>query len=112
MINIYEDLQDLNIPVYTEGDAPSTLPNEYFTISEDSTSDNVSADNEPVSYLYEFSLKYYTTDATSLYTGLIKAMQLLKQKGYITSGVGYHNSTYHDKWFSRQADIKKIEYIK
>lgn len=111
MVKIDEDLAGLNIPVYAEGDAPKTLPNEYFTFAEDYTSDNVSADNEPKEYLYEFTLKYYTTNATTLYSRLIEALQLLKTKGYTTTGVGYANGTYQDKWFSRMADVKKIEYL-
>lgn len=111
MVNIFNDLAEINIPVYAEGDAPKELGEEYFTINEDYSSDNVSADNEPKEILYEFTLKYYTTDATKLYSKLIEAMQILKSKGYITSGVGYANGTYQDKWFSRMATIKKIEYL-
>ena len=79
MVNILDDLilYDENnnpIPVYVEGDAPESLPHEYFTISEDYTSDNVSADNEPQSILYEFSIKYYTDNATTLYSRLIAAL--------------------------------------
>lgn len=111
MINIYDDLQELNIPVYAEGNAPHELPNEYYTISEDSTSDNLSADNEAKELLYGFTLKWYTTDATNLYTGLLKAITLLKSKGYIISGVGYSNITYRETWKSRQVDVEKIEYL-
>lgn len=111
MINIFDDLNELGIPVYEEGNAPSELPNEYFTISEDYTSDNLSADNETKQILYEWTLKYYTKDANTIYSGLLSAMTLLKRKGYITTGVGYYNNTYKNTWFSRQADIKKIEYI-
>lgn len=111
MIDIYSDLADLNIPVFAEGDAPETLPDEYFTFSEDFTSGGVFADNAEKTIVYEFTIKYYTKDAANLYSTLIAALSLLKSKGYITSGVGYANQTYHDTWFSRQADVKKIEYI-
>lgn len=111
MINIFNDLAELNIPVYAEGDAPETLPNAYFTVSEDATTDHISADNEVKAILYEYTLKYYTNDATTLYSKLIEAMQLLKSKNYITTGVGYANSTYKETYFSRQADIKKIDYL-
>lgn len=116
MINILNDLilndeSGNQIPVYIEGDAPETLPNEYFTISEDYTSGNVFADNNEQSTLYEFTIKYYTIDATTLYSRLIQALNLLKSKNYITTGIGYHNSTYQDKWFSRQADLKYIENL-
>ena len=111
MVNIFNDLSSLNIPVYAEGDAPEELPNEYFTINEDYSSDHVSADNQPKEILYEFTLKYYTKNAETLYSRLIEALQLLKSKNYITTGVGYANGTNRDMWFSRQADIKKIEYV-
>ena len=116
MINIFDDLilYDENhnqIPVFAEGDAPETLPNEYFTVNEDSTTDQINADNQTYAYLYEFTVKYYTKNASTLYSRLIQAIQLLKSKNYITSGVGYANETYHETWFSRQADIKKIEYL-
>lgn len=111
MVDIFTDLAELNIPVYVEGDAPENLPDEYFTVSEDSTSDHVCADNVTKSILYEFTLKYYTKDASNIYTGLVTALNLLKSKRYITTGVGYSNRTYLETWFSRQADIKYIEYI-
>lgn len=111
MIKIFEDLSDLTIPVYAEGDAPENLPAEYFTYFEDYTDGNLYADNAEKEIRYEFTLKYYTKNAETLYSGLIAAMELLKSKGYITSGVGYANETYRDTWFSRRADIKKIEYL-
>lgn len=111
MVKIYEDLAELNIPVYEQGNAPETLPDEYFTFSEDYSSDHLSADNTTKEILYEFTLKYYTKNAETLYSRLIEALQLLKSKGYITTGNGYRNETYRETWFSRQADIKKIEYV-
>lgn len=116
MVNIFDDLVLLDennnqIPVYAEGDAPQELPDEYFTVNEDYTGDQINADNITYAYLYEFTLKYYTKNAQTLYTRLIQALNLLKSKKYITSGVGYANETYHETWFSRQADIKKIEYL-
>lgn len=111
MIKIYEDLAELKIPVFAEGDAPENLPDKYFTFNEDYTSGNVFADNAEKSIVYEFTLKYYTKDATTLYSDLLNAMHLLRSKGYITTGVGYANETYRDTWFSRRADIKKIENL-
>lgn len=111
MIKIFDDLAELNIPVFAEGDAPADLPDEYFTFNEDYTDGNLYADNEEKEIRYEFTLKYYTKHAETLYSGLLAAMQLLRSKGYITSGVGYSNETYRETWFSRRADIVKIEYL-
>lgn len=111
MVRLDLDLQELNKPVYIEGDAPAELPSEYFTISEDYTSDNLNADNKPLEHLYEFTLKYYTKDVNTLYTGLQEAITLLKSKGYLIEGVGYHNATYQNTWFSRAVDVEKIDYL-
>jgi hypothetical protein len=110
MVDIVSDLSDLGKPVYIEGEAPKDLPNEYFTISEDYTSDHLSADNEPKEILYEFTIRYFTNNAKTLYEGLSMALSLLKRKGYITSGVGYSAPSYGE-WYSRQADVKKLEYL-
>ena len=115
MIRLDKDLIILNasgevIPVYIEGDAPADLPNEYFTVSEDSTTNAVSADNKALAHLYEFTLKWYTKDAERLYTGLLEAIKQLASKGYDAEGVGYHNGTYQN-WYSRAVDIEKLDYL-
>lgn len=111
MVNIYEDLKELNVPVYTEGDAPEKLPKEYYTITEGDTDDNLNADNEALEHLYEFTLKWYTDDANNVYTGLNEAITLLKSKGYLIGGTGYRNPTYKNTWYSRAVDVDKIDYL-
>lgn len=116
MVRLDEDLIILNadgeqIPVYIEGDAPADLPDEYFTVSEDGTTNAVSADNKAQEHLYEFTLKWYTKDATRLYTGLQDAITQLISKGYDIEGVGYKNATYQNTWLSRMVDVEKIEHL-
>lgn len=116
MVRLDKDLIIFNadgeqIPVYIEGDAPAVLPKEYFTVSEDSTSNAVSADNKAQAHLFEFTLKWYTTDPTRLYTGLNEAITQLIGKGYDIEGVGYKNSTYKDTWLSRMVDVEKLENL-
>ena len=111
MVNIRNDLLELNKPIYYEGDAPEKLPNEYYIVSEDYTSDNLNADNKALEHLYEFTLKWYTNNVETLYTGLQEAINLLKSKGYLIEGVGYQNATYKNTWFSRVVDVAKIDYL-
>ena len=110
MIKIFEDLQELNLPVYLEGEAPEELPDEYYTFSEDYTSDNLNADNETKEILYEFTLKFYSKDSNRIYDGILDAIALLKKKGYIVGGVGYSAPQYKD-WKCREVDVEKIEYL-
>jgi hypothetical protein len=112
VVNLKEDLERLiNIPVYYEGEAPKELPNEYFTISEDYTGDNLNADNEALEHYYEFTLKWYTNDAKRVNTGLLEAIALLKKENYLIEGTGYKNTTYQNTWFSRMVDVEKINYL-
>lgn len=116
MIRLDQDLTLVNadgqpIPVYIEGDIPDHLPDEYFTVSEDATSNAVSADNRAQEHLYEFTLKWYTKDLTRLYTGLLDAIEHLARKGYDVEGIGSHNGTYKNLWHSRMVDIEKIDYL-
>lgn len=111
MIDIIADLAEMDIPSFIEGDAPEDLPDEFFTVSEDYTSDNLNADNKTKEILYEFTLKWYTVNTQNVSSGLLNAINLLKTKGYIISGVGYHNTTFNDTWFSRMVDVEKIEYL-
>lgn len=116
MVRLDKDLIILNtkgevIPVYIEGDAPAELPDEYFTVSEDYTGNAVSADNKAQEHLYEFTLKWYTKDVERVYTGLQEAIAYLLSKGYDIEGVGYHNATYQNTWFSRMVDVEKIENL-
>ena len=110
MIKIFEDLQELNLPVYLEGEAPEELPDEYYTFSEDYTSDNLNADNETKEILYEFTLKFYSKDSERIYDGILEAIALLKKKDYIVGGVGYSSPQYKD-WKCREVDVEKIEYL-
>lgn len=112
MVNIKDDLKELGKPIYYEGDAPKVLPQEYYTYSEDDTSDNLNADNEALEHLYEFTLKWYTSNPETLYTGLLEAINLLRSKGYLIEGVGRGNATYEKTWFSRMVDVSKIDYLK
>ena len=116
MVKLQDDLIILNdsgeqIPVYIEGDAPEELPNEYYTVSEDSTTNAVSADNKAKEHLYEFTLKWYTVNAERLYSGLQDAITQLIGKGYDIEGVGYKNATYQNTWFSRMVEVEKIENL-
>lgn len=112
MVNLKDDLEKLiNIPVYYEGEAPQNLPNEYFTVSEDATGDNLNADNRALEHRYEFTLKWYTKDANRIYTGLQEAITLLLNNNYLIEGVGFKNATYQNTWFSRVVDVEKIDYL-
>ncbi len=118
MIRLDKDLIIFNekgekIPVYIEGDAPPNeeLPSEYYTVSEDATTNAVSADNKAKAHLYEFTLKWYTTSAERVYSGLIEAIELLQSKNYDVEGVGYNNGTYKNKWYSRAVDVEKVDNL-
>lgn len=111
MINIYEDLAELGLPVYQQGSAPETLPDSFYTVWNNSTGDSINADNEAKSYKYEWTLIYYTKNYSTIFSGIIAAKELLKSKGYISSGVGYDLGGNYKEWAARAIDLIKIEKL-
>lgn len=111
MINIYEDLASLGLPVYQQGSAPKTLPESFYTVWNDDTSDIVAADNDGRLMVYEWTLIFYTKDYNTIYSGIAQAKAALKAKGYIISGNGYDFGGAYEEWQARGLDVKKIEKI-
>lgn len=111
MINIYEDLADLEAPIYQQGSAPEALPDSFYTIWNNYTGDNTNADNAAKSYEYEWQLIYYTKNYSTIFSGIAAAKTLLKSKGYIVGGLGYDFGGQYKDWAARAIDIAKIEQL-
>ena len=111
MINIYNDLAGLNLPVYQQGTAPEKLPDSFFTVWEDYSADNLNGDNAVIQIRHEWTLIYYTKDYSTVFSGLQGAIDLLKSKGYVLTGAGYDFNGNYGAWQARAVDVKKIEKI-
>ena len=108
---LIELLNTLNYPVRLQG---SLAPNEaysqsFFTYWNNQTNDGNHYDNEPVNYVWDFTIYFYSTDPTLVNTVLLQAKTLLKSNGWIIGGKGYDVPSDEATHTGRAIDVLYIE---
>lgn len=88
LINI---IKSLGYPVFLQGSLgkDEEYPESFFTFWNNSSDDGSHYDNQPISYIWDFDLNFYSSDPTLVNTVLIDAKVLLKQAGFVVRGNGY-----------------------
>ena len=109
MIDIYKDLEKTGLDVWQQGAVPEDMPESYITVWNDSSSDNINADNRTKSIVYQFTVIYYTTDERTIYTKFEEIASLLKEKNYIYSGMGFDIESGVENYSARCIEVSKIE---
>ena len=112
MIDIFADLNKKTIKknVYRQGSAPATLPNEFYTVQNYNTNNNLEADNKVKEVRWDWTIIFYTKNVANLYVGIEEAINLLSQKGYEIDGEGFDTLGKYDGFEARAFDATKIEY--
>lgn len=84
-------LDGFHFPVRQQGSlAPSEpYPPSFFTIWNDETEDLAHYDNDAISYAWEFSVYFYSSDPDLVNTVPLEAIRQLKDAGWIINGRGY-----------------------
>lgn len=84
-------LKTFNYPVKLQGSLANNeaYPQSFFTYWNNETSDGNHYDNEPVSYVWDFTIYFYSTNPDLVNTVLLQAKALLKENGWIVGGKGY-----------------------
>lgn len=108
MVNIFDDLAGVGFPVYQQGTAPAALPDSFFTVWEDYSSDRAHGDNKPRQLEQGWTLIFYTKDKNLIYSGLVAAIKHLKTKGYTIDGQGSDFSGAWEGYDARAVDVVKI----
>ena len=85
-------------------------PSHFFTIWNNSTDDGNHYDNEAVSYVWSFSIYFYSTDPELVNTVLLDAKRRLKKEGWIINGKGYDVPTDEPTHTGRAIDALFLEY--
>ena len=88
---LIELLETFGYPVRLQGsfreDEP--YPASFFTFWNGETVDGAHYDNDAISYIWSFDVNFYSNDPALVNSVLREARDLLKQNGFIVSGVGF-----------------------
>lgn len=88
---LIELLETFKYPVRLQGSLSPTdaYPASFFTYWNNSTYDRAHYDNEPLDYVWSFTVYFYSADPSLVNTVPLEAIELLRQNGWIISGRGY-----------------------
>lgn len=111
MIDIFADFNESTIghKVWRQGSAPADLPNEFYTVQNYNTNNNLEADNRVKEVRWDWTIIFYTKNMANLYVGIQNAINLLSAKGYEVDGEGYDFSGKYQGWEARAFEVTKIE---
>ena len=108
LINV---LSEFGYPVILQGslDPDTKYPESFFTFWNNSSDDGSHYDNDAISFVWNFDVTFYSTDAEKVNTILLQARDLLKQNGFICSGRGYDVASDEVTHTGRGMNVLTIE---
>lgn len=110
MIEIWKDLDETRFDNWEQGSVPKTnIPDSYITYWENTSFDNLNADNQTKEIAYPFTVIYYTKDWDNIYSDFEEIVSLLKSKNYIASGMGFPLESDNPEYRARGIEVQKIE---
>lgn len=98
-------------PVILQGsmNENEAYPDSFFTFWNNDTYDGDHYDNQPIDYVWDFDVNFYSTDPTLVNTKLLEAKTKLKQQGFIISGKGYDVASDYPTHTGRGMNVLKID---
>ena len=104
-------LKEFEYPVRLQGSLAKdeAYPESFFTIWNNETEDGNHYDNEPISYVWDFTVCFYSASPALVNTVLIRAVDELKKGGWIIGGRGYDVPTDEPSHTGRAIDVLFIE---
>ena len=109
LINV---LESFGYPVYLQGslEKDEPYPESFFTFWNTETRDGSYYNDDAISYIWDFSVNFYSSNPTLVNTILADAIALLKSSGWIISGVGYDVPSDEATHTGRGVDVIYIDY--
>lgn len=108
---LIETLSTFGYPVRLQGsigeDEP--YPNTFFTFWNNASDDGSHYDNEPINYIWDFTINLYSTDPVIVNTVLLEAKKKLRKQGWIIGGKGYDVPSDEKSHTGRAIDALYIE---
>lgn len=104
-------IQSLGYPVILQGSLGENeaYPESFFTFWNNDAYDGSHYDNQPINYVWDFDLNFYSSDPTLVNTKLLEAIALLKAQGFVVRGKGYDVASDEPTHTGRGVNVLKIE---
>lgn len=108
---LINQLQTFGYPVFLQGSLSESekYPNSFFTIWNNETYDGNHYDNQPINYIWDFTIYFYSTDPALVNNIFLEMKTLLKSNGWIIGGKGYDVPTDEPSHTGRAIDALYIE---
>ena len=89
--NLITILETFGYPVRLQGSfaEDEEYPESFFTFWNNDTSDGSHYDNNPINYVWDFDVNFYSIDPDLVNTILLEAKTKLRSSGWIVSGKGH-----------------------
>ncbi|MCR5652229.1 MAG: hypothetical protein K6F88_00345 [Ruminococcus sp.] len=84
-------------------------PDTFFTFWNNNTVDGNHYDNDAISYVWSFTVNFYSTDPELTNSVLLQARTLLKQNDWIVDGKGYDVPVDEPTHTGRAIDVLYLE---
>ena len=103
--------EEFHFPVFLQGtlNANAEYPESFFTIWNDSTDGAAWYDNDAHSFVWAFTVYFYSTDASRVNTIMPEVRQLLREHGWIVPGLGGDASSDEPSHTGKEIDVLYIE---
>ena len=111
---LIETLATFGYPVRLQGSLLENepYPNDFFTFWNDSSNSQAFYNNNENAIVYEYSVNFYSTDSSKVYSVLREAKSKLKKAGFIITGDGYSIASDEITHDGRGIDVIYMKYPK
>lgn len=104
-------LETFGFPVILQGSISpdESYPDHFFTFWNNDSYDGDHYDNDAISFVWNFSVNFYSIDPEKPNQMLLSAKTLLKANGFIISGKGYDVVSDEPTHTGRGMNVLKLE---
>ena len=104
-------LETLGYPIKLQGSIEQNekYPDSFFTFWVNNTEDGNHYDNNPINYIWDFDVNFYSINPDLVNTKLLEAKTALKNQGFIISGKGYDVASDEPTHTGMGMNVLKIE---
>lgn len=109
---LIEILSTFGFPVKLQGSIAQNekYPDSFFTFWNNETYDGSHYSNLPISYVWNFTINFYSNNPALVNTTLLQARGLLKQNGWIVGGKGQDVPSDEPTHTGRSIDALYLEF--